>query len=507
MSLFELRSDAPRSAAGNRRRPAKASTTQGSRRARGETPWWTLVTITVAAACGLAALTGHALVNGDGAFHLIWGRELADGTLTTFSGGPTPHPSLLVLAGGTSLLGDEASYMLNYVLLGPIAFGVLVAAVFEIARRLSSSAAAAVAALLVAASPGMLANAGTARYDIAFAALVMIAVALEMARPRRGLAPLVCLALAGLVRPEAWLIAGLYWLWLARSMRWRERALTAALVALAPALWTLMDAVVMGDPLYSLHVTDTASEVLYRQYSAWQNLGQSGKDLVWYVGFVPLLALPATAVLMVRDRARAALPLLGVLGITVGTFLLFLANGMASNERYLLTPACVVAILTAIAIDGDGLRTPRRVAVGVFLAVFLAFQLAIRTDSYSRLRSDAATVHSQNVNARALVDLPGVRNALRRCPTVALAGNKMRHRFAFHSGRAPEALPSDGHGLTHPDLYIAPANPEAAKAVLTRPRFDDDASFRVPAGLRRGPANADWVLYVAPSSACARGLL
>ena len=466
-----------------------------------------LAAIALAAGSGLAALIAHVLVNGDGAFHLIWGRELAHGTLTTFSGGPTPHPSLLALAAGTSLLGDDASYLLTYVLLGPIAFGALVAAVFEIARRLSSPVAAAVAAIVIAVSPGVLANAGTARYDIAFAALVMAAVALELARPRRGFAPLICLAIAGLVRPEAWLIAGLYWLWLAPSMTWRRRARSAALVALAPMLWALMDALVMGDPLYSLHITDSASDVLYGQYSAWQNLGQSGKDLFWYLGFVPLLALPPAAVFLVRDRARTTLPLLGVLAITIGTFLLFLVRGMATNERYLLVPVCVLAILTAMAIDGGGLRTPGRVAVGVFLVVLLCFQLAIRTDSYGRMRSDARTAHAQNMSARSLVALPGVREAIRQCPVVALAGNKMRHRFALYSGRAPEALPSHGSGITHPDLFIAPANPESAKAVLTRPRFDDDASFRVPAGLRLGPRNADWALYVSPKSSCARGLL
>ena len=155
------------------------------------------------------------LVNGDGVWHLIWGRSLADGSLETFAMGPTPHPSLLVLAAATSRLGDDASYLITYVLFGPLAFGVLVAAVFEVARRLSSRGAGGVAALIVATSAGVLSVAGAARYDIAFAALVMTAVALEMARPRRAVAPLVCLAVAGLVRPEAWLLAGAYWLWLA----------------------------------------------------------------------------------------------------------------------------------------------------------------------------------------------------------------------------------------------------------------------------------------------------
>ena len=36
-------------------------------------------------------------------------------------------------------------------------------------------------------------------------------------------------------------------------------------------------------------------------------------------------------------------------------------SGMASSERYLLVPVCALAILAAMAVDGGGRRTPRRV--------------------------------------------------------------------------------------------------------------------------------------------------
>ena len=50
--------------------------------------------------------------------------------------------------------------------------------------------------------------------DMPFAALVIGAVLLEARRPRRGVAVLALLAVAGLLRPEAWVLAGLYWLYL-----------------------------------------------------------------------------------------------------------------------------------------------------------------------------------------------------------------------------------------------------------------------------------------------------
>jgi hypothetical protein len=470
-------------------------------------PWWALLAIGCLAASGLAAIVGTAVVSGDGVWHLIWGRALAQGTLESFATGPTPHPSLLGLGAATSLLGDDASYLVSYVLFGPLAFGALVAAVYDVARRLSSPWAALAAVLILVTSAGAVSIASAARYDIAFAALLMTAIALEMAQPRRGVAPLACLAAAGIVRPEAWVLAGLYWLWLAPRLSWPARLRTAGLAAVAPAVWVAMDLAVMGDPLYSLHYTDEASEVLYGQYTPWENLEAAGRNIVWYLGVVPLALLAPAAVLLLRDRPRAALAPLGVLAVTLGVFVLLVSQGMASNERYLLVPVCLLVVLAAMAVDGGGRRTRPRVILGVFLAVLLSLQLATRTEVYGNAADDSAAARGYDLSTGALVAMPGVRGALRRCPAVSLATGKMRHWFAFSSGRAPEAFVSDGRGVTRPDLYIAPGNAAVAEKTLTRPRFDDDASFRVPPGLRPGPRNADWILYVAPRSACAAGLL
>jgi hypothetical protein len=468
--------------------------------------WWTLVAIGALGACGLAAVVGSVIVNGDSVWHLVWGRALADGTLDTFRTGPTPHPSLLGLGAATSLLGDAASYVVSYVLFGPLAFGALVAATYDVARRLSSPWAATAAVLILTTSVGVVSLASSARYDIAFAALVMTAIALEMARPRRGVAPLVCLAAAGLIRPEAWVLAGLYWLFLAPRLSWPARLRTAALVAVAPAVWMSMDLAVMGDPLYSLHATDDASEVLYGQYTPWENLEVGWRNLVWYLGVVPLILLAPATVLLVRDRPRGAPVLLGTLAVTLGIFVLLVSRGMASNERYLLVPVCVLAILAAMALDGGGRRTRPRVVLGVLFAVLLSLQAATHIDAYGTVAERAANGRGYDQSARALVGMPGVRDALRRCPAVSVPTGKMRHWFAFRSGRAPEAFVSDSKGRTRPDVYIAPGNPAVTEMALTRPRFDDDASFRVPPGLEPGPRNADWILYVAPGSACAARL-
>jgi hypothetical protein len=504
MSLVELRSALPALAASTRHRAANRPAAAEPSSAGDATPWRTLGLVAVLAGCVLA-VAGTAIVNGDSVWHLIWGRELADGALSTFRTGPTPHPLLVALAALTSIPGDDASYMLTYIAFGPIAFAVLVAGVFEIARRLSSPFAAIVATLILGTS-GVVSVASSARYDIAFAALVMAAVALEMARPRRGLAPLALLAAAGLIRPEAWVLAGAYWLWVAPPLSWAARLRLAAVVAVAPALWMAMDGLVMGDPLWSLHATDSGSD-LYRQYSPWDNLDVARRELVASIGFVCLLLTVPGGLLLARDRTRPALPLVCTLGITLGLFALLLAGGMASNNRYLLVPICVFAVLAAVAVDGAGKRTRRRLAFGVPVAVLVALQLVVQSDVYSGVASRSASVSGWYDSAQSLVAEPGVREALRHCPDVSLPSGMMRHWFAFYSGRPPERFVSDGAGETRPDLYIAPASPAMAKEALTRARFDDDASFRVPPGLQRGPGNADWALYVSPASACARNLL
>ena len=66
------------------------------------------------------------------------------------------------------------------------------------------------------------------------------------------------LVLAGLLRPEAWVLAGLFALW-------RRSAALLAAAAIAPVLWALDDLVVTGDPLRSLTGTSELAEELGRE--------------------------------------------------------------------------------------------------------------------------------------------------------------------------------------------------------------------------------------------------
>ncbi len=78
------------------------------------------------------------------------------------------------------------------------------------------------AALLLASRLDFAFLAARGYIDTAFLAFVIWAAVLEVQRPRRGLAPLILLSLAGLLRPEAWLLAGIYWLWCFGAATWRQ---------------------------------------------------------------------------------------------------------------------------------------------------------------------------------------------------------------------------------------------------------------------------------------------
>ena len=465
-------------------------------------PSWLLVAAVGAAVASASALAFESpLVEGDPLFSLIWGTQLANGDLTTFAFGPTPHPLTVGAAAITSVLGSYGSYAATYALFGPLSLGALSAAVFAVARRFVSPLAGVLAVLVLITRPPILGWAATARYDIAFGALVVGALALELSRPRRGIAPLALLAIAGLIRPEAWLMSAAYWYWALRGADRGGRLAGAALVLLAPVLWSGMDLAVTGDPLWSLHVTDDASEQLYGRFTPLENLEEGGRNLVTIAGPITLLLAPIALLRRNPPTIARLRPLLLLLAMTVGVFLALVATGMASSERYLLVPACLIAVLAAIAASPQGLN---RNGVAIAAAVLLLIQVLARVDSAFSVRDELRPAVERNGEVRDLLARTEVSRPVQRCPRVALPG-RIVPAWAYFSGRPLQRWTFDDHGRSAPDIYIAPS-PTTAAELLTRQRFDSDAGFTVPSALVPGPASRSWRVYFARGPACASAL-
>ena len=476
-----------------------------ARRARGDEPedprtGERRVVVAVGIAVALLATIGfqRVFVTPDSLYGMLWGRDLAHGDLPQFLHGPTPHPLTVAMGVATGMLGNSANYVLTWLVLGPLSLGALVAAVFAVGRRLASPAAGGLAALLLLTSSPILGWAASARHDVLFAALVMSALALELARPRRGPLPLLLLATAGLIRPEAWLIAGLYWLWRLRDLEVRAAVLYAALVAAGPCLWVAMDAAITGDPLWSFHLTERGSDHLYGRYTKVENLTHAGADLLNLAGPFALLAAPFAFTRRVRARIGSIWLPGTLLLVSGGVFLLLVARGLASSERYLLLPTCLLAVLAGVAaVQWREFAGPLVIAV---MSVFV-LGLLIRGDGLLNVRNEIRPHAQWTTEIRELVSRPDVRGMLARCPTAALPGNVV-HGWAYWGDRPLDRWERDEAGASRPDFYVAPGSAEVAAKMLTRPRFDEDPSFVVPPGLVAGPSTAAWRLHVSPGSAC-----
>ncbi|MGH2841896.1 MAG: glycosyltransferase family 39 protein, partial [Solirubrobacteraceae bacterium] len=174
-------------------------------------------------AVALRVLTGPGVVNYDTLYSLVWGRQLAEGTAPDLEAGiaPTPHPlatlggivlSPLSLFEHEGLHGEPATaVVLAFAFVSLALVGWIV---FALGREWFNPAAGALAAAIVVTRVPVLDFGARAYMDIPFLALVLGALLVETRRPRAGGPVLALLALAGLVRPEAWLFSAVYLVWL-----------------------------------------------------------------------------------------------------------------------------------------------------------------------------------------------------------------------------------------------------------------------------------------------------
>jgi hypothetical protein len=378
--------------------------------------------LVAAGAAGIALLCGvgyAGYVGYDATFALIWGRELASFDAPSFEDpwAPTPHP-LMNLAGAlVSPLGAEAAAAaLEVVALASLVL--LAVAAFRLGAALFSAAAGFVAAAILVTRPEIVELALFAQFDVLFLALVALAAALAAERsrdgppsatlgaerPREGAppatlgpsdAPLLPLALAGLLRPEAWLLAGAYALW-------RRTPRAFALAAAGPLLWLLHDLVLTGDPIFSFHGTREFAE----RHQPGNGLGDAFRLAPEFVtdvtGVVVALGGVAGWLLVPRvSQRRVALPA-ALFGLAIAAFVVYGAAGLTLYARFLLPAAAALAALCAAAATGwerDRLDAPRRaaaIAVAAALLVSLPFTSSdladIRDKSAERARLEAALV-------------------------------------------------------------------------------------------------------------------
>lgn len=453
--------------------------------------------LTVVVAIGLRLAYGPGHLGYDAVWSLDWGREALTGATPGFEalGAPTPHP----LANAVSLLlaplGDGAFAVA--MALSWFAFTALGVLVFLLGRRLFSAWVGVGAAIVVLTRPLLISETQQAVLDLPFLALVTGALLAEVTRPReRTLVP-VLLALAGLLRPEAWLL-GLGWLaYAARGHRRPQVLRWAALVLAAPVVWAVWDLAVTGDPLWSLHGTQDFAERLGRP----RHVGTAVSALPAYLRdalgepFVWLgLAGAAAGLLGFYERSLlpAALAAAGMLG--------FLVLGIADLPllfRYLLVPTVMLCLFSALLAFGwtalprdDAARRAWLAAAAVSLVVVAAL-LPRQADAIDRVRGFGRST------AAIQADLHRIAGALGRCDTVFVPDGRPRALLSYWLERSPDRirLAADWRSRPAPRgavLVYAGAASSRAFALTSPP--PPAGRTALPAGGRLVARNASWLV-------------
>src|SRR2546423_3320538 len=157
---------------------------------------------------------GHAFLNYDTFYALLWGHDLVHGRAPQYDVAiaPTPHPLATAVGMLASLFGDSG----EDVMLGIVIFsmGWLAVGLYRLGRGSFAWPVGALAALIFITRVPPLHFGIRGYVDLPAIALIVWAAVLEARRARRGWPVLALLGLAGLLRPEAWLFLGAYWLWL-----------------------------------------------------------------------------------------------------------------------------------------------------------------------------------------------------------------------------------------------------------------------------------------------------
>jgi hypothetical protein len=389
---------------------------------------WAFGVVTVLAVVGFFVRATYP--NYDSYYALLWGRELLDFHLPSFEAyrAPTEHPLAVLFGALLSLLGDGADRML--VLLTLLSLVALAAGTYRLGRICFTPFVGAVAAFLVLTRFDFPSLAVRGYIDIPYMAMIVWAGALEAARPRRGTSVFVLLAAAGLLRPEAWALAGLYFFWMSWRATWSERLRYAALAAIGPVVWAGMDLVVTGDPFFSLHSTKDLAEELRRQKS----------------GSVILTALPQ----FLRETVKTPVYFAGLAGLAIGIWrfplrfvvpgVLFLAGvaafvasglaGLSVIVRYLMVPSVMMCLFAAIALGGftmvkRGSRLRRTWALAALAATALGLAYTgINPPSLERFDGELVFRGDTERSLRALLNRPEVRKGL-SCGPLSVPTHKL----------------------------------------------------------------------------------
>jgi hypothetical protein len=480
--------------------------------------------------------------NYDTIYALVWGRELAHGVSPDYGAAlpPTPHPLADLLGLVTTPLGNGAidvTMVIAYLSLGLVGY-----LVYRLGSLWFDRPIGAVAALIVLTRAPYLSNGLRAYVDLPYIALVLGALVIETKRPRAGWPVLALLALAGLLRPEAWLFSFAYLAYLALDLGQlrksqddrsqgeagvslepadtqngglirppfvgardtpaspRSAAVLLALTLAAPVLWAIFDWVTAGSPAYSFTGTRETVDTLARHTGPVDLILYGpralGEVLQW-PGMVGALGGVILGFLFLRRRSE--LGLVAAL-LALGAFALLACAGLAIIARYTMLAAAVLAIFVALALLGWRLLDPAhpwrqrwQLFAGVVLLMFVLW-LPNQWDLDSTVHRNLS---DQGTIERDLTDLVDAGAFQPLCGPVAVPNHRAIPRLAFGLDIKPTRIVSatEQEGIPARGYFLDPASPFVIHNFILDPNDPTRFSLRVPPGFRRVARNTSWVLY------------
>jgi hypothetical protein len=460
--------------------------------------------------------------NYDTIYALVWGRELAYGQGPDYGAAlpPTPHPLADMLGLVATPIGDGAitvTMIVAYISLALCGY-----LVYRLGSLWFDRWIGAVAAAIVLTRAPFLSNGLRAYVDLPYIALCLGALTIEAKRPRTGWPVLALLALAGLLRPEAWAFSIAYWLYLAldfppmgrnvagratfrpiggwRRERSRSELVWLGMLALAgPLLWALFDWITTGSPTYSWTGTKETVETLERQTGPVDLVlygpRRLGEVLQW-PGMVGALGGVVLGLAFLRRRST-----LGVVAaaLALGAFAILACGGLAILPRYTMLAASVLAIFVAVGLLGWRLLEPghpwrRRwqVFAGLVLAMFVLW-LPNQWDLDSTVDADLADQGRIESDLTDLVDA-GAFEPL--CGRIAAPNHRAVPRLAFGLDIKPtEIVSASEEGALKRGYFLAPASPFVIHNFILDPNDPTDFTPQVPMGFEEVASNESWRVY------------
>jgi hypothetical protein len=475
---------------------------------------WALPAV-VAAAVLLRLISGVGFANYDTLYALSWGGQLSRGQLPAYdiAIAPTPHPLIELLGIVLSPLSPRAVENVT-VWLGFLALAGCGWVVFRLGQLWFGAAAGLLAALILLTRVPILSYGVRAYVDIPYMLLVLCAVlvvARRRAERRRpaGASVLALLALAGLLRPEAWAFSGLYWLYL---LLWERRArdrpqedarsvrtlvLLTLLAAAAPLIWILSDLAITGDALWSLTNTRHTAQTLQR-ITGIRNVPEYVPRRIGEILRPPVLlgaALGGVLSLWLLRRRSLLAAIVGLLAVLV--FVAIAVAGLPINTRYAFLTTAILCIFCGAGVFGwtalDAADPRRRwwIAGGALVLIAL---LAYVPSQYRGAHRELDKLANQQSIQDDLLALVADHSISLRCGPIGVPNHAPVPLLALYLETSPANIVSAESGSIADGQYVDPASKQVEDEYILDPH-DPHRPVDIPAGFLESHANRSWLIF------------